>query len=152
MFKKYYQKPDSLFSGSCTSTWKGRMGWPTTTLSFPSMSRTQTSWKRSFCLPENHNNSTNRFQFWSPGRTVRWLTTWYLMALPGDFESPQQMLSRITLALRILEYTLEIQPETEVCQIRNFKHQMIFFSRLQSNHSSTTKVLASPHLWSRTTC
>ena len=64
----------------------------------------------------------------------------------------QQMLSWITLALRILEYTLEIQPETEVCQIRNFKHQMIFFSRLRSNHSSTTKVLASPHLWSRTTC
>ena len=33
-----------------------------------------------FTLAADHNNSKNRFQFWSPGRTVQWQTTWYPLA------------------------------------------------------------------------
>ena len=40
-----------------------------------------------FFPAEDNDNSQNRFQSWSPGRTVQWLTTWYLLALPGEIES-----------------------------------------------------------------
>ena len=53
----------------------------------------------------------NRYQSWLHGRTVQWPTTWYLLAWPSKFELSGQIMNTL---VRILEYTLEIQPQTEV--------------------------------------
>ena len=42
---------------------------------------------------------------------MQWPTTWYLLAWPSKFELSGQIMNTL---VRILEYTLEIQPQTEV--------------------------------------